>query len=195
LPPSLYFSHTRTTLTLLDAYPKAHFHLLVLPRLPAPPTPPPPELASLRALLRAPRGRAEEVLRELGEAAEAATKEVEREMRARFGCVWEVWTGFHAVPSMEHLHLHILSADLVAPALKTKRHYNSFRPPPHGGFFLPLADVCAWFALEPARFAELARLPAAAYEARLKDALVCFRCGATMANMPALKRHLQDEFD
>jgi aprataxin len=32
-------------------------------------------------------------------------------------------------------------------------------------------------------------------ELRLKDALVCFRCGETMKNMPALKDHLQKEFD
>jgi aprataxin len=33
LPPTVYFSHTRHTLTIFDAYPKALFHLLVLPRL------------------------------------------------------------------------------------------------------------------------------------------------------------------
>jgi len=33
LPPTVYFSHTRHTLTIFDAYPKALFHFLVLPRL------------------------------------------------------------------------------------------------------------------------------------------------------------------
>jgi aprataxin len=33
LPPTIYFSHTRHTLTIFDAYPKALFHFLVLPRL------------------------------------------------------------------------------------------------------------------------------------------------------------------
>jgi len=33
------------------------------------------------------------------------------------------------------------------------------------------------------------------YEPHLKDALVCFRCGETAKNMPALKNHLQEEFD
>ena len=32
LPPTIYFSHTRHTLTIFDAYPKALFHFLVLPR-------------------------------------------------------------------------------------------------------------------------------------------------------------------
>ena len=42
-----------------------------------------------------------------------------------------------------HLHLHVISADLTAPALKTKRHYNSFSP--RVGFFVPLEEVRAWF--------------------------------------------------
>jgi hypothetical protein len=42
-----------------------------------------------------------------------------------------------------HLHLHVISADLTAPALKTKRHYNSFSP--RTGFFVPLTEVRAWF--------------------------------------------------
>ena len=39
------------------------------------------------------------------------------------------------------------------------------------------------------------RLTPEKYEPRLKDALVCFHCGETAKNMPALKKHLQDEFD
>jgi aprataxin len=41
----------------------------------------------------------------------------------------------------------------------------------------------------------MARLAPEVYEPRLKEALVCFRCGETARNMPALKKHLQDEFD
>jgi len=33
------------------------------------------------------------------------------------------------------------------------------------------------------------------HELRLKDALVCFRCGEMAKNMPTLKNHLQKEFD
>ena len=33
LPPTVYFSHTPQTLTVFDAFPKALFHFLVLPRL------------------------------------------------------------------------------------------------------------------------------------------------------------------
>lgn len=37
LPPTVYFSHTPHTLTIFDAYPKALFHFLILPRLQQPP--------------------------------------------------------------------------------------------------------------------------------------------------------------
>ena len=34
--------------------------------------------------------------------------------------------GVHALPSMNHLHIHILTPDHISPNLKTKDHYNSF---------------------------------------------------------------------
>ena len=34
--------------------------------------------------------------------------------------------GFHAKPSMKHLHLHVISVDFISPFLKTKKHWNSF---------------------------------------------------------------------
>lgn len=40
--------------------------------------------------------------------------------------------GYHAVPSMQRLHLHVISTDFVSPCLKTKYHWNSFTTP----FFL-----------------------------------------------------------
>lgn len=34
--------------------------------------------------------------------------------------------GFHAKPSMDHLHLHVVSTDFVSTFMKTKKHWNSF---------------------------------------------------------------------
>ncbi len=39
------------------------------------------------------------------------------------------------------------------------------------------------------------RLAPEEYEPRLKNELECFRCGQPAKNMPALKKHLQEEFD
>ena len=99
LPPTVYFSHTQHTLTIFDAYPKAHFHFLVLPRLSSS-SPSDSDLTDLRTLLRVPR-RAHETLRVLADEAARLRTVVEEEMRARYGFVWDVWVGFHAVPSME----------------------------------------------------------------------------------------------
>ena len=37
--------------------------------------------------------------------------------------------GFHVVPSMKHLHLHVISQDFDSARLKNKKHYNSFTTP------------------------------------------------------------------
>lgn len=37
--------------------------------------------------------------------------------------------GYHAIPSLEHLHLHIISSDFDSPCIKTHTHIASFIPP------------------------------------------------------------------
>jgi hypothetical protein len=37
--------------------------------------------------------------------------------------------GYHAIPSLEPLHLHLVSADLDSACLKHKKHWNSFAGP------------------------------------------------------------------
>jgi hypothetical protein len=109
LPPTVYFSHTQHTLTIFDAYPKALFHFLVLPRITSSSdSARSSDLTDLRTLLRRrassdakTRTRAEETLRALADEAERMRGVVQEEMRTRYGFVWEIWTGFHAVPSME----------------------------------------------------------------------------------------------
>jgi aprataxin len=34
--------------------------------------------------------------------------------------------GFHAIPSMKQLHMHVISTDYMGRGLKKKHHYNSF---------------------------------------------------------------------
>lgn len=41
--------------------------------------------------------------------------------------------GYHAEPSMQQLHLHVISNDFNSPTLKTQRHWNSF----HTKLFIP----------------------------------------------------------
>ena len=46
-----------------------------------------------------------------------------------------------------HLHLHVLSSDLLSEKMKNKKHYNSFHP--KLGFFLDIQEVLEWFDAEP----------------------------------------------
>lgn len=98
LPPSILFSHTPTSLTIYDCYPKSIFHFLVLPfprdKLTY------ADLDSLKTLLQGDKERAKEVLTSMREDAQELKREIQEEMIGRYGFSWPVWTGFHATPSM-----------------------------------------------------------------------------------------------
>lgn len=105
LPPSVLFDYTDNSIAIFDAYPKAIFHFLILPR------PQPPlsvfDLSDLRTLLHSRnvgKARAKEVLEHLGEHAQKLRAAIEEEMMSRYGFTWKIWTGFHAVPSMQYVH-------------------------------------------------------------------------------------------
>lgn len=90
--------------------------------------------------------------------------------------------GFHALPSMMPLHLHVISQDFNASALKTKKHWNSFTTE----FFIPLSLV----ERQLASFGRLTLDTARASE-MLKLDVRCHKCFAECKTMPALKAHLK----
>lgn len=98
IPNSIRFAHDETSLTIFDAYPKSLFHFLVLLR----PTSSLPiqALDDLRSLLNHDKSQAKTVLEDLKVTADGIRKQIEDEMIKRYGFKWEIWTGFHAVPSM-----------------------------------------------------------------------------------------------
>lgn len=100
LPPSILFGYNNKCLTVFDAFPKSIFHFLVLPRV-GPGSLNTGDLANLRTLLKGDKARARQVLLDLSDAADNVKKMVREEMLNRYGFQWEVWTGFHAVASME----------------------------------------------------------------------------------------------
>lgn len=55
-----------------------------------------------------------------------------------------------SIQSLDYIHLHIISDDLVSEKLKNKKHYNSFHP--SLGFFLHLDSVIGWFDLPDVEF-------------------------------------------
>ena len=97
---------------------------------------------------------------------------------------WEksLMSGIHAGPSMNHLHIHVLSVDRESPCLKHRKHYNSFATP----FFIPLEDF-------PLADDDKRRQPGR--EGFLKQDFKCWRCGKDFGNKFArLKEHLSEEF-
>lgn len=95
----------------------------------------------------------------------------------------EVKVGVHAHPSMNHLHIHVISADHYSDSLKYRKHYNSFITP----FFVELEA----FPLAPD---DKRRHPRE--EGYLKSDMKCWRCGQSFENKFArLKGHLATEFE
>lgn len=95
---------------------------------------------------------------------------------------WSV--GFHSVPSLRQLHLHVISTDMDSPALKNKKHWNSFCSP----FFRPIDAIMS----DVAASGRAAAPGAAETERLLKGEMRCNRCGAPVGTVPALKAHIRD---
>ena len=90
--------------------------------------------------------------------------------------------GIHAGPSMNHLHIHVLSVDRENVWMKHRKHYNSFNTP----FFVPMEDF-------PLAVDDPRRHPGR--EGYLGWDFRCWRCGAWYGNKFArLKEHLSEEF-
>ncbi|CAE7200869.1 unnamed protein product [Rhizoctonia solani] len=199
LGSDVLLSESEHCITIFDKFPKAMFHFLILPKITKTITA--SVTTNLSTFLRWDKQIALECLQHMKRDAETAKSMIEDEMVKQHGFKWDIIIGFHAVPSMDHVHLHVLSSDLCSPALKKKNHYNSFRP--DLGFFLHLDDVLKWFDLPTATpfskglptFESKAAIPTQKYEALLKKDLECFKCQETFKTIPQLKTHLQNEWD
>lgn len=101
LPPTLLLVNTATSLALFDKYPKAIYHFLVLPRILAGSEFTAEDLTNLQILLGKGKKPAVKALLEgLKKDAEMVKEMVEKEMIKKYGYKWDVWIGFHAVPSL-----------------------------------------------------------------------------------------------
>lgn len=204
-PASTVIYHSPDFVAIHDAYPKASVHLLLLPRDPArffqhpfdALEEDPAFLAQVRAEadnlrhlvgseLRRKFGRFSRSERERQDAMESDPPPDSAPDELPPGRNWaadDVLVGIHAHPSMNHLHIHILSVDRHGARLRHRKHYNSFSTP----FFVPLAD----FPLDPD---DPRRHPGR--EGYLQRDLVCWRCGENFGNKFArLKEHLEEEFE
>ena len=91
--------------------------------------------------------------------------------------------GYHSLPSLPLLHLHLISLDLDSECMNTRKHYNTFAT----NFFLPGDAVRRDLHLhgrvtinqDVEHLEELEKAP-----------LTCLWCGEPFQQMPKLKQHL-----
>lgn len=119
--------------------------------------------------------------------------------------------GYHAEPSMQQVHLHVVSTDFNSPCLTNKKHWNSF----HTDFLIPhqgekilqllnqkmrlrmIFDVYKNFENSVSEIirrievdGKISKLDASVAKELLATPLKCNQCPATPKNMPYLKSHL-----
>lgn len=125
-----------------DGFPKSHIHYLVLPKAVKPDTHP------LKAfedddLYEKTREMVEKV-EKLAAVEFIRTKGYSKDVK--------IQSGIHSVPSMNHVHVHVMTTDLSSPRLKNRTHLNSFKT----DFFVPFKTVAdlkvsnldAWMATQ-----------------------------------------------
>lgn len=195
-PSSRVITHSDAFVTIQDLYPKSSIHLLLLPRDPTKSLLHPfvalsdPEFcAQVQAEVRKLRILvAKELKRRFGAESAAERKREEalekEEVEVPEGRDWseDVIAGIHAHPSMNHLHIHILSRDFHSDCMRHRKHYNSFHTP----FLIDVDDF-------PLAKDDRRRHPGR--EKYMDEALRCWRCGKGFGkSFASLKRHLEDEF-
>ncbi|NXK41169.1 APTX protein, partial [Piprites chloris] len=160
--PKLQVYKDEKTVVIKDKYPKARYHWLILPWEP---------ISSLKSVTR-------DHL-ELLEHMHAVGKKMIEQCPARERLEFRL--GYHAIPSMSQLHLHVISQDFDSVALKTKKHWNSFTT----DYFLNSQDVMEMVrnkgkVMVKDHVSELLKLP-----------LRCHRCKQQLSTIPQLKEHLR----
>lgn len=197
-PSDIVISHNADFVAIHDMFPKSSLHLLLLPRDETKTHLHPFEafedaefLAKVRFEAQKLRSfAAAELRRKYGK---YSLQEQERQIALSLdpppdelpvGRDWakELMCGIHAVPSMNHLHVHVIAVDRYSDRLKHRKHYNSFATP----FFVPLDDF-------PLAQGDPRREPTR--QNYLKEEFTCWRCGKKFGNrFVELKSHLEQEF-
>ncbi|XP_032155868.1 aprataxin isoform X1 [Sapajus apella] len=160
--PKLQVYKDEQVVVIKDKYPKARYHWLVLPWT---------SISSLKAVTR----EHLELLKHMHTVGEKVIVDIAGSSKLRFRL------GYHAIPSMSHVHLHVISQDFDSPCLKNKKHWNSFNTE----YFLESQAVIE-MVQEAGRVTvrdgmpELLRLP-----------LRCHECQQMLPSIPQLKEHLR----
>ncbi|CAX39906.1 histidine triad (HIT) family protein, putative [Candida dubliniensis CD36] len=117
--------------------------------------------------------------------------------------------GVHSIPSLNNLHVHVITQDFHSPKMKNKKHYNSFTTK----FFVPFEELnpelnegyCSRRTSQPfLETGSVQRNTQYIVHERSKEAMdkliktspfKCTSCSKTFGNsMVKLKAHLHDEY-
>ncbi|KAK5805507.1 HIT-like domain-containing protein [Linnemannia elongata] len=171
IPEDIRYWHDDDHIIIKDAYAKAKVHMLVLPRKPV-----------------------DKVTDLVGEAGVRTVEELERvattllrTLKAE-NAYLDFKMGFHVIPSMSQLHLHVISQDFCSPRLKNAAHWNSFNT----GFFIPPEEVIKTIR-EKGSF-EKTTEELKKYARMKKVPMVCNQCSQVMKSVPMLNHHLGEHF-
>ncbi|KAK5119009.1 hypothetical protein LTR62_000220 [Meristemomyces frigidus] len=195
-PQSRVIYYNDKFVVINDLFPKASIHLLLLPR------------DTTKSVYRGQEvfdepGFLAECRRELEKVKEIAASELRRRF-AKYsaqeqprlaalasddppcelppGREWtkDLISGTHANPSMSHLHIHVLSKDMMSDCMKKRNHYQSFTT----DFLIDLDQY------------PLAKEDHRRDYKRFPEDMLCWRCGRNFGNkMTKLKEHLEEEFE
>ncbi|CAF2745895.1 unnamed protein product [Rotaria sp. Silwood2] len=150
-----------------DKYPKARIHLLVMPN---------EHIANLKSINNTHLPLLKHMLKVGKEVAEKTAAKA----NAR-GSFSHFRYGYHAIPSMTLLHMHVISQDFISDSLKTKKHWNSFT----SDYFLDSSQV-----IDDLQANGSVRIDTTRMEKLLDNELKCHRCSNKFSTMPKLKQHL-----
>ncbi|XP_066267242.1 aprataxin-like [Branchiostoma lanceolatum] len=159
--PALKVESDDKVVIIKDKYPKARYHWLVLPK---------ENIPSLKAV----SSEQLDLLKHMHKKGQELIDKTEDAKHLSFRL------GYHAIPSMSHLHLHVISQDFDSPCLKHKKHWNSFTT----DYFMDSEDVVEELEKEGKITDKGSR------NDRLKYPLRCHVCKKEQVNMPKLKAHI-----
>ncbi|XP_055149976.1 aprataxin isoform X8 [Symphalangus syndactylus] len=160
--PKMQVYKDEQVVVIKDKYPKARYHWLVLPWT---------SISSLKAVSR----EHLELLKHMHTVGEKVIVDFAGSSKLRFRL------GYHAIPSMSHVHLHVISQDFDSPCLKNKKHWNSFNTE----YFLESQAVIK-MVQEAGRVTVRDGMPEL-----LKLPLRCHECQQLLPSIPQLKEHLK----
>ncbi len=167
--PDRVFTETEHFVVAYDIYPKARVHLLIMPR---------EKIGGPKQLNKSHVP--------LLSSMDKLASHISQGLRHKMPGLAPLRSGFHSLPSMHHLHLHVISFDHDSPCLKTKKHWNSFT---HEDFFVPPSQWLRDLTHEGA----VALESDASYEAMLKSPMRCPILREDISNIPHLKKHLMSD--